>query len=298
MVWVVVIALSAIALGAIALVVGGAVAGVASLLLARHREPSSPIQVAVLAALSVAAVIAVVIIGTVTPGAWFIPGLLWFLAFAVVRNSAPLKETDQQRRVREAAERRQAEEDQKRAAARRAVTERKRVDSFTKDGLALLERGRSAVDGVKATEAARDGWLGAPADLDFSEDLAMISNSLLQARRIEKMVQRSTSIPDPSPDDTAMARDAEKTVGTLRAESKNRVQLLEDCAAQAHEVDRLLAQERRQRELDEQRDDVRQRLAAELYGAEVRPSKRDSDAADAVAARVAAFRELKNVVPT
>lgn len=296
MVWVLVIALSAIALGAIALVAGGAVAGVVSLLLARHREPASPAQAAVLGALSVAAFIAVVILGSVKPGAWFIPVLLWVLVFVAVRNSAPLKETDQQRCVREAAEHRQAAEDEKRAAARRAVAERQRVDSFTKDGLALLVRGRSAVNRVKSTEAARDGWLGEPAELDFSADLTMISESLLQARRIEKMVQRSRAIPDPSPDDNAMVRDAEKTVTTLRAESGKRVTLLEDCATQAREVDRLLAQERRQRELDEHRDDVRQRLAAELYGAEIRPSQRDSDAADAVAARVAAFRELKTVV--
>ena len=37
-------------------------------------------------------------------------------------------------------------------------------------------------------------------------------------------------------------------------------------------------------------------LAAELICAGVRPSTRDSNTADAIAARVQAFRELKNIV--
>ena len=40
----------------------------------------------------------------------------------------------------------------------------------------------------------------------------------------------------------------------------------------------------------------RRQLAAELFVASVRPATRDSDTADAIAARVQAFRELKNIV--
>ena len=167
---------------------------------------------------------------------------------------------------------------------------------MTRSGLALLEQAEELVGGVKATEAARAGWLGEPADLDFSQDISMISDALLQARRIEKLVERTRKLPDPSPDDIAMLRDAEKSVKTLRAEAKHRVKILQDCLEQARGIDRLLAAERRQQELDEQRADTRRRLAAELFRVEVRGPERESDTADAVAARVAAFRELKNVV--
>ena len=93
-----------------------------------------------------------------------------------------------------------------------------------------------------------------------------------------------------------MLREAEKRVKTLRAETKHRVKILDDCVKQAREIDRLLAEEREQRRFAAQRDEARRRLAAELNVAEVTPSARESDAADAVAARVAAFRELKNIV--
>jgi len=109
-------------------------------------------------------------------------------------------------------------------------------------------------------------------------------------------VVRSKAIPEPTPDDITMLRDAEKTVKTLRAEAKHRVKILDDCVKQAQEIDRLLDEERKQCRFAEQRDEARRRLAAELYVAEVTPSARESDAADAVAARVAAFRELKNIV--
>lgn len=285
-----------IGFGLAALLAGGLVSGVFSMLFAPHREPSSTGEVTALAGITIAALVGAVLLSRLAPWAWIFPLVLWFLVFASIRNGAPLKETDQQRRAREAAQRRQAEQDEKRAAARKAVAERKHVDSLGKDGVALLERGRAAIGAVTATEAARDGWLGEAADLDFSADLATISDTLLQARRIEKIVARTKKIPDPSPDDITMLRDAGKTVRTLRAESVNRVKILEDCARQAREVDRLLAEERQQRALDAQREDARCRLAAELYGAEAIPVRRDSHAADAVAARVAAFRELKNVV--
>jgi hypothetical protein len=157
------------------------------------------------------------------------------------------------------------------------------------------DEGKATVN-VTATEAARDGWLGDQADLDFSADLTFISEALLQARRIEKVVERTKKIPDPTPDDVAMLRDAEKMVKTLRAEAKGRVRIIDDCVTQAREIDRLLAEERRQQEVDRQREAARRQLAAELFVAGARPSTRDSDTADAIAARVQAFRELKNIV--
>jgi hypothetical protein len=159
-----------------------------------------------------------------------------------------------------------------------------------------MAKARDAAGAVRATEAARDGWLGDQADLDFSADLTLISESLLQARRIEKVVQRSKKIPDPSPDDVAMLRDAEKTVTTLRTEAKSRVGIIEDCVKHAREIDRLLAEDRRRQEVDRQREAARRELAAELYGAEMRSPAQRSYTADAIAACVQAFRDLKNIV--
>ena len=303
-----------IALGLVALVVGGVIAGIVYLLFAPNREPPSSVQIVWLTVGGVAAVVAMSVLPSDEPGVWLIPVLLWLVALCVVRHSAPLKETPVQRHqreaaerkhakqeqrraaAREAAERKRAEEAERRAAARKAVAERKRLDSFTKDGLALLGRARAAVAAVRNTEAARDGWLGEAADLDFDADVNAISEALLQARRIEKVAERTKKIPDPSPDDTAMLRDAQKTVKELRSEAKSRVKILDDCATQAREIDRLLAEERRREENDRQREAARRQLAAELFVAEVRPAARESDTADAIAAHVAAFKELKHIV--
>lgn len=212
------------------------------------------------------------IITAEAPGAWWVPIALWFVVLSVIRNSCPPSETPAQRRAREEAERKQVEQDERRAAARKVVAERKRVDSFTKAGLALLERAQASVADVRATEAARDGWLGDATDLDFAHDLTLISDALLQARRIEKVVERTKKIVDPSPDDVALLRDAEKTIKTLRGEAKTRVKILDGCLTQAREIDRLLAEERQRQKFDAQREAARRQLAAELYVAEVRPS--------------------------
>jgi len=276
--------------------VGWIIKGIVVVVYATDRESSTPAEAATMGGLGIAAFIATLTLGSVAPGAAWMPVVAWLVAVYVIRQRAELMETPQQRKVREAAERAQAEQDEKRAAARKAIAERKRVDSFTKDGLALMAKARTAVSAVRATEAARDGWLGDQADLDFSADLTFISEALLQARRIEKVVERSKKIPDPSAEDVVMLRDAEKTVKILRTDAKSRVGIIEDCVKQAREIDRLLAEERRQQEFDKQRDAARRQLAAELHIAEVRSPAWHSDTADAIAAHVQAFRELKNVV--
>lgn len=93
-----------------------------------------------------------------------------------------------------------------------------------------------------------------------------------------------------------MLRDAERAVKQLRGDVKLRVQILNDCARQARQVDRTLADEREQARRAELRDEVRHRLCAELYGVKATPSDHVSDAADAVTAHVAGFRELKGII--
>lgn len=149
MLWVV---LGAIAV--VALVVGAVVSGVISVIFAPNRESLSPERTRALTGLGMVAFMCFVVLAATAPGAWFLaPGAIWLVAFSVARNSAPVRETAQQRRLREAAERKRADEEKKRAAARKKVQERNRADAFTKGGLALMDRGRSAV-------ASRRWWSG------------------------------------------------------------------------------------------------------------------------------------------
>jgi hypothetical protein len=272
------------------LVVGSVVGGLIGLVFAPHREAPSQKQLTVLAMLGIAAFVAMLVTAETVGGAWFtVPIGAWVVALAFIRNSAPKRETPQQRSAREAA-------DKQDEAAAKAARERERADAFGREGVALMDRAKLAVYNVMVTEAAREGWLGEHGDLDFSTDLAMIAKTLRQARRIEKVVAESKAIPTPTDDDTRMVRDGERAIKQLRGDVTRRVQILDDCAKQARQVDRTLADERKQARLAAQRDEARSRLSAELYGVAATPSVPVSNAADAVNARVAAFRELKGVI--
>ncbi|MBS9532210.1 hypothetical protein KIH27_01250 [Mycobacterium sp. M1] len=271
------------------LVIGGLIAGVVNLIFPFGRAPASNTELAVILAISFFTLLLTVLMAELG-GAWFVlPIAVGLTAVSIIRHSAPVLETDEQRRIRVA-------EEGRRAAARERVAARKRIDDFGKDGLSLIARAQRAVDGIMATEAARDGWLGDADDLDFSADLTMITGTLKQARRMEKLAAKSKAIPRPSDEDTSMVRDAERAVKHLRSAVKQRAQILDDCASQARHVDRTLAQEREDARLAERRDEARRQLAAELYGVEAAPPASHSDAADAVQAYVAAFRELKGVI--
>jgi Ca2+/Na+ antiporter len=277
-------------LGLVVLIVASVVGGFIRLVFAPHREALSQNQFWLLAVLGVIAFVAMLVAAATVGGGWFVaPIALWLLVTAIVRNSAPERETKQQRIAREASER-------KRAAARKAVAERKRVDALGKDGIGLMERATLAVDTIMATEAGKVGWLGKAADLDFAADLSLITEALRQARRIEKVAAESRDIPQSNDDDKKLLRDAERTVKQLHGEVTRRVQLLNDCARQARQVDKTLAKEREQARFTVLRDDVSKRLAVELYGAEATLSLQVSNAADAVTAHVAAFKELKGIV--
>lgn len=166
------------AVGLVVLVVGSVVAGCVELVCAPQREALSQRQFWFLAALGGVAFMAMLTLVATPGGGWFVvPIVMWVAALAIARNSAPMRETKQQRVAREDSEKR-------RAAARDAVRERKHADAFGKDGLGLMNRAKMAVDNVIATEAAREGWLG---DLDFSADLATISESLLQLVASKKL---------------------------------------------------------------------------------------------------------------
>lgn len=112
------------ALGLALLVVGSVVGGFVRLVFAPHRESPSQKQLAVLAVLGIVAFVTMLVMAETVVGAWFtVPIVVWVVALAFIRNSAPMCETAQQRGAREAAEK-------ERAAAAKAVRERERADAF------------------------------------------------------------------------------------------------------------------------------------------------------------------------
>ncbi len=277
-------------IGVVLLVIGAVVTGFVALVFAPHREAPSPGQLAALIVLTTVALVALPFVAANVNGAWFtVPIVGWLAGVSIIRNSAPVRETEQQRKARQS-------EEKKRAAARQRIHERERATLFGRDGLAMMDRAKAAVNSVMATKAAHGGWLGEPGSLDFSVDLATIADTLQRARRIERLVDETTKIPQPTADDTEMLRDAERKLKQLRGEVMRRVQVLNDCAIKAQQLDRALIEEERQRRQAVQRDDARSRLAAELYGVEATPPVSASDATDAVSAHVAAFHELKGTI--
>lgn len=282
-----------IAIGLVLLLVAGVVAGLFHLVFAPNRVPPTPIEWVVLAVTGVGAlIVAPSALASAGGGVWAVPVGMWVVLLIVLRHSAPLApvpETPSERKARVAAERKHADEQRK-------ALERKRINALGKDGVKLMERATAAIKAVKQTEAARGGWLGEPADLDFSAEVTAIKDALRQARRIEKLVAESKALPSPTEDDTTMMRDGECTIKQLRGDALRRVEALDDCVHQARQIDRSLAAEREQARVDARRDETRGQLAAELYGAEAASAGAAWDAADSVTARVAAFRELKGLV--
>jgi hypothetical protein len=144
-----------------------------------------------------------------------------------------------------------------------------------------------------ATEAARERWLGNPDDLDFATDQAMIAESLRQARALRGAIAELVAIPNRTADDDRLRQDAGQALELLEAGVRRRVRTLLACAHEAEEVDRMLQREREEAQLAEAREDVHRRIGAMVYGVEVGSTERNSETAEVIVARVAAFRELK-----
>ena len=265
----------------IAAVGAGSVAGVKALVafvVAPDRGGPSPTQAVLLAVLGSAAVVAAAWLAASADGVWTLgPLAVLAMAVAAVRHSRPRPETPEESR------------------ARCELAAQQRIEEFGCLGPQLIDQARDAVERVLATEAARDGWLGDPADLDFATDLAVITEMLRQARRIEQMMAELSAIPEPTPADIEMLDEARRKMRGLRGDVRQRVQVLDACADQAGHVDQALAEKREAARIAAQRDDARRQLAAELYGADMSMSVAPSDVVDAVSARVAAFRELMGV---
>ena len=149
---------------------------------------------------------------------------------------------------------------------------------------------------IAASEAARTGWLGDPADFDFRADLETIAATLRRAEKIRTVTADASSIRDFNQADKQMLRDAELEIARLQSSVKQRVELIGKCAQQAADIDRALREERESDVMAKRREDLRGRLGPILYGSQKLPIDSPSESGDVVTARAAAFHELKALV--
>lgn len=74
------------------------------------------------------------------------------------------------------------------------------------------------------------------------------------------------------------------------------MELLERCASEAHLIDESLRRERDRVQLAAKREELHGELAAMLYGIEAAEATQAESAADAVLARVQAYRDIKGEI--
>lgn len=183
------------------------------------------------------------------------------------------------------------------AAARRLkLLEEQRRREFGEAGAELFEYAERAVGVIGASEAARTGWLGDPADFDFGADLEMIADTLRRAEEIRTVTAEASSIRNFSESDKKMLHDAKLEVARLENSAGQRAKLIGECALEAEGIDRVLREERESVVMAQRRAALRNRLGPILYGSSSVPTDAPSESADAVTARAAAFHELKALI--
>ncbi|ORB57244.1 hypothetical protein [Mycolicibacterium rhodesiae] len=211
------------------------------------------------------------------------------------------------RAVGEADERREQAREQARIdqAARAAAAERKReeqqrkdkqrrVDMYGVENAARIESAFEAVRQVAASEAAREGWLG---DVDFSSEIFGITSTLEKAHQLRTVADELAVLDKPSADDKRILAEASSTIKSLERAAIERVELIEKCAEEAQFIDRSLQNERRDAKVAEQRAELHAKLSATLYGVDAAPDiTPQGPEVDAVLARVAAYRDIKNQI--
>lgn len=205
-----------------------------------------------------------------------------------------------ERRHAEAQRRMRIEESKRAADAKREREERirqekqHRIDTLGKQNAALVESALSAVKQVTASEAARSGWLG---DVDFSVDIAGITENFEKAHALREVIGKLSALDKPSAEDRKILAEARTTAANLELAATERVELIGKCAKEAQLIDKSLRTEREDARVAEQRAELHAKLSAMLYGIEATPDTGPADSAvDAVMARVQAYREIKNQI--
>jgi hypothetical protein len=226
-------------------------------------------------------------LGVLVAAALLISGVSW----AINANTKRLEAKRERQRV-ESAARAAAEKREREEKARKE--KQHRIDTMGKSNAALVESTLAAVNRVRASEAARAGWLG---DVDFSSDIQAITDNFQKAHALRQVVDKLSALDNPGPDDRKILTEARATVAKLEGAARERAELIGKCATQAQLVDKSLAQERKDARTAQQRAELHAKLSAMLYGIEATPQTTPTDsAADAVIARVQAYLEIKNQI--
>jgi hypothetical protein len=186
------------------------------------------------------------------------------------------------------------------AAAKRERDERARrirqhrLDTLGRDNAARVESALSAVRRIAASEAARAGWLG---DIDFTADIKAITANFERVHALRGVTSKLSALTKPSADDRRILAEAKATADKLERAAIGRFNLIGRCAKEAELIDKSLRAEREDARVAEQRAELHGKLSAMLYGIEAAPDSAPADSAvDAVMARVAAYREIKNQI--
>lgn len=240
----------------------------------------------------------VVLIAMVPKPVWIFLGVvagLSLVAWIVAKLVKAVEESRIEAERRERAERAARAAAAKREREERARKEKQhRIDTLGKPNAALVEAALAAVTQVAASEAARAGWLG---DVDFKSDIAWIISTFAKAHSLRGVTGKLSKLSKPSADDRKILAEAEGTIVELEDAAKERVALIGKCAKEAQLIDESLRTEREDAKVVEQRAELNGKLSAMLYGIEAAPDITPTDsAADAVMARVQAYREIKQQI--
>lgn len=228
-----------------------------------------------------------VLIAVIPKEVWILLGVLAGLGILAAVIAWSIKRYEQyldDKRAREIAEREE-----------RIRRERQhRIATLGKDNAALVESALAAIDDLSATEAARTGWLG---DIDFSSDISAATAAFEKAYALRRVIGELSALRNPSADDRRILAEAKATAAELEGAALQRLDLIGQCAQEARRIDRSLQDEREEARTAEQRAQLHAKLSAMLYGVEAAPgTTTQSSAADAVMARVQAYRDIKNQI--
>lgn len=240
----------------------------------------------------------IVVIVAIPKAVWIAIGVIAGIAILIwgaTKLATSIEEGHKAARAKEEANRAaKAAADKKLREDRARQAKQQRIASLGAKNAELVESAQAAVKRVVATEAATAGWLG---EVDFTGDLASITDNFQRAYSLRKVASELSALDRPNNDDRRILAEAKTTAANLERIAIERVELIAKCAVEARRIDESLCKERKDAKTAEQRAALHARLGSMLYGIEAAPTKAfDNSAADAVMARVQAYREIKNQI--
>ena len=211
--------------------------------------------------------------------------ITWIVYKIVIAVDERRAAAQKQARAAEAAEAARVKREREEHARK---VKQERICALGAANAARVDSAQAAVECVVASEAARAGWLG---DVDFTADINGITESL------RKVADELSALNNRSADDQRILDEARSTAANLEGAANERVTLIDKCATEAKLVDESLHAERVDARTAEQRAALHAKLSSMLYGIEAAPDTTPADsAAEAVMARVQAYREIKNQI--